>query len=53
MQDLQEIRTLARDFALAELRPHVERWDQQGAIDHSVRTQLAELGFFGMVVSEP
>jgi alkylation response protein AidB-like acyl-CoA dehydrogenase len=53
MQDMQEIRTLAREFARAELRPHVERWDHERAIDPTVRDQIAELGFFGMVVPEP
>ncbi len=52
MQELQEIRTLAREFAEAELRPHVERWDHDRMIDDGVRTQIAELGFFGMVVPE-
>jgi alkylation response protein AidB-like acyl-CoA dehydrogenase len=52
MIELQEIRTLARDFARAELRPHVERWDHDSALDDSVVAQLAELGFFGMLVPE-
>ncbi len=53
MQDMQEIQTLAREFAQAELRPHIERWDHERTIDASVRDQIAELGFFGMVVPEP
>src|SRR5688572_14421426 len=53
MQDMQEIRTLAREFAQAELRPHTERWDHERAIDAAVQTQIAELGFFGMVTPEP
>lgn len=52
MIELQEIRTLARDFARSELRPHVERWDHDAALDGSVIEQLAELGFFGMLVPE-
>ena len=52
MQELQEIRTLAHEFAQAELRPHVERWDRERNIDDAVRAQIAELGFFGMVVPE-
>ncbi len=43
---------MARDFARAELRPHVERWDHERALDASVQTQLGELGFFGMAIPE-
>jgi alkylation response protein AidB-like acyl-CoA dehydrogenase len=53
MQDMQEIRTLAREFAQAELRPHTERWDHERAIDAAVQEQIAQLGFFGMVTPEP
>jgi alkylation response protein AidB-like acyl-CoA dehydrogenase len=53
MQDLLEIRTLARDFAAAELRPHAEHWDAARAFDDDVVDRLAELGFFGMLVPEP
>jgi alkylation response protein AidB-like acyl-CoA dehydrogenase len=50
--DRSEIRDLARQFAEAELRPHVERWDRDGRLDPAVLTQLGELGFFGMLVPE-
>jgi alkylation response protein AidB-like acyl-CoA dehydrogenase len=52
MQELQEFRTLAREFARAELRPHTERWDHERAIDATAVRQIAELGFFGMVVPD-
>jgi alkylation response protein AidB-like acyl-CoA dehydrogenase len=51
-QELQEIRGLARDFALAELRPHTESWDAAGSLGDDVVSKLAELGFFGMLVPE-
>ncbi|HSJ14055.1 MAG TPA: acyl-CoA dehydrogenase family protein [Longimicrobiales bacterium] len=51
-EQLQEIRALAREFAAAELRPHVERWDQAGALGAEAITQVAELGFFGMLLPE-
>lgn len=51
-EELEEIRGLARDFAAAELRPHVEHWDKEAALDPAVLGQLAELGFFGMLVPE-
>lgn len=47
-----EIRQLARQFAEAELRPHVEQWDHAAKLDLQVLAQLAELGFFGMLVPE-
>lgn len=50
--DLNEIRTLARDFARAELRPHVEQWDHDATLGTHVVEQLAELGFFGMRIAE-
>lgn len=52
MIELSEIRSLARDFAQAELRPGVEQWDHDAALGESVLPQLAELGFLGMLVSE-
>lgn len=50
--EMQEIRQLARQFAEAELRPHVEKWDHDGKLDESALKQLAELGFFGMLIPE-
>ena len=50
--DREEIRQLARQFAEAELRPHVEKWDHDAALDPAVLAQLAELGFFGMLVPD-
>ena len=52
MIELQEIRTLARDFATSELRPHVEGWDHEAQLGAGVAAQLAELGFFGLLVEE-
>jgi butyryl-CoA dehydrogenase len=50
--DRDEIRELARQFAQGELRPHVEAWDRNGAMDPGALDQLAELGFFGMLAPE-
>lgn len=47
-----EIRDLARQFADAELRPHVEAWDRDAALDAGVLDQLGELGFFGLLAPE-
>jgi alkylation response protein AidB-like acyl-CoA dehydrogenase len=48
----QELRTLAREFAAAELRPYGEQWDAAGDLDDAVLGKVAELGFFGMLVAE-
>jgi alkylation response protein AidB-like acyl-CoA dehydrogenase len=52
IEGLQEIRELAAQFASERLRPHVERWDHERAMDESASAQLAELGFHGMLVPE-
>jgi alkylation response protein AidB-like acyl-CoA dehydrogenase len=51
-QELDEIRSLARDFALAELRPHVEQWDHERSTGDALNTHLAALGFFGISIPE-
>jgi hypothetical protein len=49
---LHEIQALAADFAAERLRPHVERWDHDRAIDAAAIASLAESGFAGMLVPE-
>jgi acyl-CoA dehydrogenase len=51
-EQILELRGLARDFASSRLRPHTEAWDADGRLGADVRPQLAELGFFGMLVPE-
>jgi alkylation response protein AidB-like acyl-CoA dehydrogenase len=52
LDSIQEIRTLAADFARERLRPHVERWDHDGALDDDTLPSVAESGFAGMLVPE-
>jgi acyl-CoA dehydrogenase len=47
-----EIRQMARQFAQSDVRPHVEKWDHDGAIPPETLAQIAELGFFGMLTPE-
>ncbi|HUG02108.1 MAG TPA: acyl-CoA dehydrogenase family protein [Longimicrobiales bacterium] len=47
--ELAQVRALARDFATAELRPHVESWDAARAIDPAALAHMAELGFWGLL----
>ncbi len=51
-EELEQIRELARDFAERELRPHAAAWDEAGELPRPVITQLAELGFMGMLIPE-
>jgi butyryl-CoA dehydrogenase len=48
----QLIRDTARDFAMRELEPHAEEWDQQHIFPREVFAHLGELGFAGMLVPE-
>jgi hypothetical protein len=50
--ELAQVRALARDFAAAELRPHVESWDAARAIDPTALAHMAELGFWGLLARE-
>ncbi len=50
--DQTAIRDLAREFALGELAPHVERWDADAALPDALFAKLAELGFLGMLIPE-
>jgi butyryl-CoA dehydrogenase len=48
----QLIKETARDFAMRELEPHAEKWDQQHIFPREVFAHLGELGFAGMLVPE-
>jgi alkylation response protein AidB-like acyl-CoA dehydrogenase len=48
----QLIRDTARDFALRELEPHAEEWDQGHIFPREVFNKMAQLGFAGMLVPE-
>jgi alkylation response protein AidB-like acyl-CoA dehydrogenase len=42
----------ARDFAAAELAPHVSEWDEKAHFEPSLVSKLGELGFLGMLLPE-
>jgi alkylation response protein AidB-like acyl-CoA dehydrogenase len=48
----QEIRRLARDYAQRELVPLAAERDREARFDRSMVQQMAELGFFGMLIPE-
>lgn len=47
-----EIRSLAREVALGEIRPLAPEWDARRALDPGVFAKLGELGFMGMRIQE-
>lgn len=51
-EELEEIRGLAQGFAEAEIRPKLAEWEGEGSLGPGLLEQLAELGFFGMLVPE-
>jgi alkylation response protein AidB-like acyl-CoA dehydrogenase len=50
--DQREIRTLARDFAEAEIEPNAAAWDREHGFPRELLSKLAELGLLGACVPE-
>ena len=48
----REIQSAARDFAAAELAPHVDAWDREAHFEPSLIGKLGESGFLGMLIPE-
>ncbi|HEU5251323.1 MAG TPA: acyl-CoA dehydrogenase family protein, partial [Thermoanaerobaculia bacterium] len=48
----QAIRQAAREFADAEIRPHVMEWDEAQHFPSDVFAKLGELGFLGTIFPE-
>ena len=48
----RDIRALAREFALGEIRPQAPHWDAERALDPGIFRKLGELGFMGMRIPE-
>ncbi|MGD8866711.1 MAG: acyl-CoA dehydrogenase family protein [Gemmatimonadales bacterium] len=51
-EEQEQIRQLAREFAENELRPRTAEWDAKPEFHREVLPQMAELGFFGMLLPE-
>jgi alkylation response protein AidB-like acyl-CoA dehydrogenase len=51
-EEQRAIQATAREFALRELAPHVDRWDTESHFEPSIIQKLASLGFLGMMVPE-
>ena len=50
--DQRGIQSAARDFAAAELAPHVDAWDRDAHFEPSLIGKLGESGFLGMLIPE-
>jgi len=50
--DQAQVRAMIRDLAQGEFAPHAARWDQDKVLPTEALAQLAELGFFGLLVPE-
>src|SRR5437763_14761181 len=51
-EEQREIQRVAREFALAEIAPHVEQWDRDEYFDPDLPRKFGELGFLGMMIPE-
>jgi alkylation response protein AidB-like acyl-CoA dehydrogenase len=51
-EDLQLIRESARDFAEAEIRPHVLDWDEREYFPKELFHKMGQYGFLGVLVPE-
>ncbi|GIV49586.1 MAG: acyl-CoA dehydrogenase [Candidatus Kapaibacterium sp.] len=49
-QEQEQIRQLAREFAEAEIRPHVAYYDETQEFPHEIFRKLGELGFLGILI---
>jgi len=50
--DHVQVRDMIRELATTEFGPHAARWDQEKELPIAALAQLAELGFFGLLVPE-
>ena len=48
--DQQAIRQMARDFAEAEIKPHIMEWDEGQIFPTETFQKMAQLGFLGIMV---
>lgn len=46
------IRDMAKSFAQEQIKPHASDWDRDGTFPKDTLTQMGQLGFMGMLVSE-
>jgi alkylation response protein AidB-like acyl-CoA dehydrogenase len=50
--DHVQVRDMVRELCTGEFAPHAERWDHEAEYPAAAMKQLAELGFYGLLVPE-
>jgi butyryl-CoA dehydrogenase len=51
-KDHEDFRKIVRDFATAEVEPHVAQWDREHHFPTDLVLRMGDLGLFGLVVPE-
>jgi alkylation response protein AidB-like acyl-CoA dehydrogenase len=51
-EDQEMLRSMVRDFARAEIAPHVMEWDEKQEFPHDVLRRAGELGLLGIIFPE-
>jgi alkylation response protein AidB-like acyl-CoA dehydrogenase len=51
-EEQREIQRTAREFAQAEIAPHVSAWDENAFFEPTLPRKFGELGFLGMLIPE-
>lgn len=51
-KDHEDFRQVVRQFAEAEIAPHVEKWDAESYFPTELIPKMGEMGLFGLVVPE-
>jgi alkylation response protein AidB-like acyl-CoA dehydrogenase len=51
-EEQREIQSVAREFALAEIAPHADKWDREEDFDPALIGKFGALGFLGMMIPE-
>jgi len=51
-ESVKECRDMVREFALAEIAPHVREWDEKAHFPFDVLRKLGELGLLGILIPE-
>jgi alkylation response protein AidB-like acyl-CoA dehydrogenase len=52
MESIKDCREMVRDFARAEIGPHVREWDEKAHFPREIFRRLGELGVMGMIIPE-
>ena len=51
-EEQQAFRSLAREFLDKEAVPHRTEWDRAESVDLGIIPKMAEIGFFGLTITE-